>query len=90
MAQIIINIPDGIAQRANNLLGRRWGYQSQISNGDNLNPQMIPNPESQSEFNKRKVIEYIKSEAVKQEVDEAGKVAEDTQLPTSESELNIA
>jgi len=88
MAQIIIEFPDGIGVRVNNLLGRRWEYQDQIEDPGNPG-SMIPNPETKVAFNKRKVVEWIKGEAVNQEVRESGETAQDTQRPVSESELNI-
>ncbi len=88
MATIPITIPDPIVARANNLLGRKWGYRDEVP--DPADPEtLIPNPESKGDFNKRKIVEWVKSEAVAQEVHEAGQTAQATQQATSETELDI-
>ncbi|MCI0550615.1 MAG: hypothetical protein L0287_06650 [Anaerolineae bacterium] len=70
MAQMVINIPDGVANRVVNGLCKRYNYSDTLEHGE-------PNPETKAQFAKRKVVEFIKRAVRDVEIESASKAAGD-------------
>jgi hypothetical protein len=71
MATITINIPDTIANRVLNDFAQRFNYSPTLEDGS-------PNPETKSQFAKRKLIEYIKQACREAEIQNATNTAATT------------
>ena len=68
MATITITIPAATTQRVLDGFCKRYGYSATMEGG-------APNPETQAQFAKRKLIEHIKKAIRDQEIEDAINVA---------------
>lgn len=76
MAQLIIDVPDAIATRALNLFAAKTGWT-------------VETGLTKLQWAKQETAKWIKSICVGQEADVAGSTAYQSQLTTSQSELDI-
>lgn len=68
MAQITINIPNAIVPRVLEGFCSNQGYSPILDSGE-------PNPETQTQFVKRKIIEYVKNAVRADEIEKARNIA---------------
>ena len=88
MAQIILNIPDGVLQRVMDAIAGMYNRPTQVDDGTETGT-MIPNPETKAQFSKRILREWLKARVVTWESMQAGKSAEVSARITAESEITI-
>jgi hypothetical protein len=82
MATITINIPDAIAARVVNGFAQRYNYSPVLENGS-------ANPETKSQFAKRKVIEFIKQAVREAEVQTATNTAATAAAAGVENDITL-
>lgn len=89
MAQITINIPNGVVQRTLDAICGKNGYQEEINQGTEDAPDMIPNPQTKAEFAKAWIISVVKHQVKIYESEQAAITARQAQEQAVESEIDI-
>ena len=80
MAQITITIPDTILTRVLNGFAKRYNYSPVLDDGSS-------NPETKTQFAKRKVIEFIKQAVKDAEIQDASNTAATTAAASAETDI---
>jgi len=70
MTQITINIPDAVAPRVINGFAKRYNYATTLEDGS-------ANPETKTQFAKRKILEFVKRAVREAEIEQARNEAAD-------------
>ena len=83
MATMTINIPDNIATRVIDGIAYRLHYSPTLEDGS-------PNPETKSQFAKRKLIEHIKKLVKEAEVEQARNTAATTASQSAEEDIVLS
>jgi hypothetical protein len=83
MAQITITIPDAIASRVINGFAKRYNYSPTLEDGS-------ANPETKSQFAKRKVIEFIKAAVRETEIQDATNAAATTAAASVDTDIQLS
>lgn len=71
MASITLTIPNAVTQRVLDGFCKNQGYAATLENG-------TPNPETQQQFMKRKIVEYVKTAVKASELETARNAAATT------------
>lgn len=82
MTQIIIDMPNGIANRVFNSFTKRHNYSNKLPNGQD-------NPETKEQFTKRKIIEFLKESVREAEVQDARNATATQASENVDANINI-
>jgi len=83
MASITITIPDAIASRVVNGFAIHYGYAAILQDG-------TPNPETKTQFAKRKLIELIKQAVKASEIQTAANAAATTAADSVDTDIVLS
>ena len=88
MTQLIIDIPDAVTQRVITALSYAYRYEATVLAEDQVT--QIPNPESASDFIKRKMREKIKQQVVDYEYNLAIRTTRDEISTSVENDIVLS
>lgn len=89
MADITFVIPDNVLSRVIDGVAYANGYEDTIDSGNQLQPELVPNPESKVDFARRMIREYIKHCVQTHEVKKAAEEAQEIAFAAVENEVTI-
>lgn len=87
MAQVVIDVPNAVAQRVLDAVCYLNGYTDQVSDGQG---GLVSNPVTKAQFAKQQAAKWLKDNVVAYEANIAANTARDTAIAKANSEVILS